>query len=143
MKNIKLQQQIVELRIMLQNICDGFSAEKLNKATNLTMRTKVLFVLSKSESCSPSTLIETLGIAKSNLALLCKSMAQEGVIDVIKSKEDKRNIYYALTPKGENELNKFYVAMSAEVDVALSEREMRIIEKKFDEIIDFLNKKYN
>jgi hypothetical protein len=28
------------------------------------------------------------------------------------------------------------------VDVALNEREMKMIEKKFDEIIEFLNKKY-
>ncbi len=142
MKSIKLTEQIVELRIMLQSICDGFSTENFNKKTTLTMRTKVLFVLSKNSQCPPSVLIETLGIAKSNLALLCKSMCEEGVIVADKGSNDKRNIYYSLTAKGERELNEFYVGMSSEVDVALNEREMKTMEKKFDEIIDFLNKKY-
>lgn len=142
MKSIKLTEQIVELRIMLQSICDGFSTENFNKKTTLTMRTKVLFVLSKNKQCPPSVLIETLGIAKSNLALLCKSMCEEGVIIADKGNNDKRNIYYSLTDKGERELNEFYVLMSGEVDVALNEREMKMIEKKFDEIIEFLNKKY-
>ena len=106
------------------------------------MRTKVLFVLSKNPQCPPSVLIETLGIAKSNLALLCKSMCEEGVIVADKGSNDKRNIYYSITAKGERELNEFYVGMSGEVDVALNEREMKMMEKKFDEIIEFLNKKY-
>lgn len=142
MKSIKLTEQIVELRIMLQSICDGFSTENFNKKTSLTMRTKVLFVLSKNKQCPPSILIESLGIAKSNLALLCKSMCEEGVIVADKGNNDKRNIYYSLTAKGERELNEFYVLMSGEVDVALNEREMKMMEKKFDEIIEFLNKKY-
>ena len=142
MKSIKLTEQIVELRIMLQRICDGFSTENFNKKTSLTMRTKVLFVLSKNKQCPPSILIESLGIAKSNLALLCKSMCEEGVIVADKGNNDKRNIYYSLTAKGERELNEFYVLMSGEVDVALNEREMKMMEKKFDEIIEFLNKKY-
>ncbi len=142
MKNVKLQEQIVELRILLQNICDGFSTENFNKKTSLTMRTKVLFVLSKRKLCSPSVLIETLGVAKSNLALLCKSLCEEGVIKADKGNNDKRNIYYSLTPKGERELNEFYVLMSNEVDYALNDKDMKIMEKKFDEIIEFLKRKY-
>ena len=69
-------------------------------------------------------------------------MCEEGVIVADKGNNDKRNIYYSLTAKGERELNEFYVLMSGEVDVALNEREMKMMEKKFDEIIEFLNKKY-
>lgn len=142
MKNFNLPEQIVELRIMLQGICDGFSTENFNKKTTLTMRVKVLYMLSKNKNCPPSVLIEGLGIAKSNLALLCKAMCEEGVICASKSETDKRNVYYSLTAKGERELKEFYGLMLSEFDLSLTERETKIIEKKFEEIIDFLNKKY-
>ena len=45
MKNTKLQEQIVELRILLQSVCDGFDTQQLNKKSTLTMRTKVLYVI--------------------------------------------------------------------------------------------------
>ena len=141
MKNNKLQEQFVELRIMLQSICDGFDAENLNKKSSLTMRTKVLYALSKNERCCPSILIEKLGIAKSNLALLCKTMCEDGVISAVKSDQDKRNIYYSITEKGLVELNEFYNAMADEIK--LTDRETKVMEKKFSEIIDFINKKYN
>ncbi len=141
MKNNKLQEQFVELRIMLQSICDGFDAENLNKKSSLTMRTKVLYALSKNERCCPSVLIDKLGIAKSNLALLCKTMCEDGVIFAVKSEQDKRNIYYSITEKGLAELNSFYNAMAEEIK--LTDREAKVMEKKFSEIIEFINKKYN
>lgn len=141
MRNNKLQEQFVELRIMLQSICDGFDAENLNKKSSLTMRTKVLYALSKNERCCPSVLIDKLGIAKSNLALLCKTMCEDGVIFAVKSEQDKRNIYYSITEKGLAELNGFYNAMAEEIK--LTDRETKVMEKKFSEIIEFINKKYN
>ena len=139
MKNNRLQEQMVELRILLQGICDGFNVENLNKKSSLTMRIKVLYALSKTERCCPSILIEKLGIAKSNLALLCKSMCEDGVIAVTKSDLDKRNIYYSITPAGKEELGEFYAAMAD--DLKLTDRETRVMEKKFGEIIEFIIKK--
>ena len=77
MKSIKLTEQIVELRIMLQSICDGFSTENFNKKTSLTMRTKVLFVLSKNKQCPPSILIESLGIAKATWHFFVKACVKK------------------------------------------------------------------
>lgn len=140
MKNVKLQEQLIELRILLQSICDGFDVENLNKKSSLTMRMKILYALSKTDRCCPSVLIKKLGIAKSNLALLCKKMCDDGVIKAVKSEQDKRNIYYSITEKGLGELNEFYSAMAE--DVKLTDRETRVMEKKFSEIIEFINKKY-
>ena len=140
MKNTKLQEQIVELRILLQSVCDGFDTQQLNKKSTLTMRTKVLYVIHKYPSCPPSTLISSLGIAKSNLALLCKSLCDDGVIDATKGDGDQRNVYYTITPKGERELYEFYASMAN--DVKLTSREQVSMEKKFDDIIAFFNKKY-
>ena len=127
----RIQEQIIQLRILLQNVCDGFDNENFNKKTTLTMRTKVLYVISRNENCTPSTLINTLGIAKSNLALLCKGLCDDGVIETTKSDGDK----------GERELVEFYFTMAS--DLKLTAREQKSMEKKFDDIINFLNKKVN
>lgn len=106
------------------------------------MNKKILFVLSKNKNCPPAVLIDTVGIAKSNLALICKSMLAEGTISAKKSESDKRNIFYNITEKGINELNNFYSDIANENELALSnDKETRLMEKKFDEIIEFLNKK--
>lgn len=59
----------------------------------------------------PSELIEALGIAKSNLANLSKSLIAEGVIDSYKSMGNYRNIFYRITDKGLNELNAYKVSL--------------------------------
>lgn len=135
----KILSQIVELRILLQNICDGFDQASANKKSQLTMRDKVLFMLDQHPKCSPGLLIEKLGVAKSNLALLCKSLCEGGQIVVCKSEEDKRNVFYNITEKGKAELENFYTNMAVEINV---DRESKIIEKKLDDVLYFLNKKY-
>lgn len=126
---------------MLQNICDGFSSDEANKKSLLSMDKKVLFVLSNNKNCSPSVLIETLGIAKSNLALLCRSMVSEGTIAVNKSENDKRNVFYNITPLGQNKLNEFYLSLEEETTKGLTEKDLKIAEKKLDELIEIFNKR--
>lgn len=144
MEEHKLQKQIIELRILLQGICDGFDEKNANKKLQLTMKNKVLFVLEQNPKCSPGCLIEKLGIAKSNLAILCKSLIDCGEIMLSKSEGDKRNIFYSLTPKGTAELNLFYHNMETENGGNVgNDKETKLIEKKLDDVIYFLNKKYS
>ena len=49
MKQDKLAKQITELRIMLQNITDGFSVDSANKNAKLTMERRVLFMLNNNK----------------------------------------------------------------------------------------------
>ncbi len=142
MENIKLQKQLISLRILLHKLCDGFDTKDFNKKSVLTMKYKLLFLLNEEEECSPSVIINKLCIAKSNLALLCKGLLEEGLITSRKNDEDKRNITYKITTRGQKELNDFVLKM-AEENPALSrsEKEVKLIERKLDDVIDFLNKK--
>ncbi len=143
MKYDKLAKQITELRILLQNATDGFSVDNANKNAKLTMERRVLFVLNNFDKVKPITLITKLGIAKSNLALLCKSMTDDGYINVEKEENDKRNIFYSITAKGVAELNQYMDSISNDVSsIAGSEKEAKEISKKLDDIIEFLNRKY-
>lgn len=143
MKQDKLAKQITELRIMLQNITDGFSVDSANKNAKLTMERRVLFVLNNNKKVKPITLITKLGIAKSNLALLCKSMIDGGFITCEKDETDKRNIYYEITAKGVAELNQYIDSISNDVgSICENEKEAKEISKKLDDVIEFLNRKY-
>ena len=142
MKDTKLQKQLISLRILLQKLCDGFDEKDANKKSILTMKHKVLFLLNENGETSPVYLINKLCIAKSNLALLCKGLLEEGLIISKKNESDKRNITYKITQKGEKELDNFLKSMSEQYAVLTkSEREVRLIEKKLDDVINFLNKK--
>lgn len=101
---------LINLRIALTTTCDGFSLTNSNKDILLSSRIKVLHCLNYKDMM-PSELIETLGIAKSNLANLSKSLISEGVIDSYKSTRNQRNIYYRITDKGLNELNAYKVSL--------------------------------
>lgn len=101
---------LIELRIMLTTCCDGFSMANSNKDILLSTRIKVLYLLS-SKDMSATELIETLGIAKSNLANLSKSLIADGVIDSYKSMGNYRNIFYRITDKGYNELNAYKTSL--------------------------------
>lgn len=142
-KKTRIQRQITMLRIMLQKMCDGFDVKEANKSNVLTAKHKVLFLLSEQKEVSPGYLIEKLGIAKSNLALLCSGMVNEGLIIASKNQEDKRNITYSITVKGNDELNVFLDAMDKELaDVIVSDKEYRLLERKLDEILDIFKRKF-
>lgn len=142
-KKGKIQRQITMLRIILQKMCDGFDVKEANKRSVLTAKQKVLFLLSEQKEVAPSYLIEKLGIAKSNLALLCSGMVNEGLISVAKNQEDKRNITYSITSKGERELATFLDDMDKELsEVIANDKEYRLLEKKLDEILEIFKRKF-
>ena len=132
---MRLIDEIIELRILLSYVSDGFSVEDASKSTPLTTRIKVLFLLEQKDF-SPSELIDIVGIAKSNLANLLKSMIRDGVVVSYKAENNSKNIFYTITESGLNELKAYK-------DTATSEFEKRCeipddMCKKFQKIIELL-----
>lgn len=139
MKNEKLIKNMVELRIKLSCLCDGFNSEQSNKKRMLTMDKKVLAVLDETKNCAPNVLIETLGIAKSNLALLCKSMIKDGLITQTKTDGDKRHIFYNITEEGRVKLKEFYFNLESDALKNVDANNLNKLESNVQEIINFLN----
>ena len=98
----ELAEKIIELRLATRRacMCEGKGRSKKN---TLSLKTKVLFLIGK--KYSPKEIIASLLIAKTNLALLTKDMAQEGLIVKEKSALDKREVCYTLTENGKNYLD--------------------------------------
>lgn len=97
----ELAEKIIELRLATRRacMCEGKGQSKKN---TLSLKTKVLFLIGK--KFSPKEIIVSLLIAKTNLALLTKDMAEEGLIVKEKGTLDKREVRYALTESGKNYL---------------------------------------
>lgn len=142
MENSSLERQLILLRIELEKLCDGYDTDDANKKSNLTLKMKVLFCLSEDGELSPNYLISKLGIAKSNLTMLCRNLLDEGVIASKKSETDRRNISYIITNKGAKQLKSYLNQVRLDnIGLYKSDRYVKSLEKKISEVLKLLNKK--
>lgn len=114
-KNIK---DIVVLISRLQILCEGF--DNLNKNAILTSKIKVLLEISNQNKISPNKLKAKVGLAKSNLTLLCNSMVNDGYIVKQKDEFDSRSIFYCITEKGQSKLNDVLNTMKKNIEGELA-----------------------
>ena len=94
---------IVGLIARLEVLCEGF--DDLNKTAVLTSKVKVLLEVSNQNNVSPNKLKTKVGLAKSNLTLLCNSLVKDGLITKNRDEFDNRAIFYNITEKGRDYLN--------------------------------------
>ncbi len=134
-----ISEKLVELRIDLERLCDGFSTVDLSKNVILSTRVKILYEL-KIHDRNPGELISTLCVAKSNLANIIKSMIDDGVVTSYKSGTNLKNVNYTITQKGINELNAYLDRMSECFYNNFAGDTMQL-SSKMDEILRILNTK--
>lgn len=135
-----INHKLIETRLLLEDLTESMESEN-NPSMQLTMKTKILFFVEKNVSCPPSLLINKLNIAKSNLALLCKSLIEEGLMQAHKNEQDKRNVFYVLTQKGKLELEKYYTFLDNKQKNNFTAKELKVFEKKLDELMSLLKVK--
>ena len=104
-------------------MCEGKGNTKKN---TLSLKTKVLFLIS--EGCGVKQIIASLFIAKTNLALLTRDMAEEGLIVKTKGSADRREVNFALTELGRAYLDERLAAIEENVGFKDSPEAKKIIE---------------
>jgi DNA-binding MarR family transcriptional regulator len=130
---------LVTLRMLIENLCDGFDVSCNSKKNLLTSKIKMLHLLNLEEKISPSLIICKLGIAKSNLAILASGMLKEGLIERIEDTFDKRVIYYSITQKGKDLLEESFQAIDEQVCTCQKNAgKCKAINKKIEELIKLL-----
>ena len=135
-----LASNLVDVRILLENFCDGFDSSCNSKNNVLTTKVKILQILKRDSKQSPKQLINKLGLAKSNLAILAKNLLDEGVIKKEKDDNDKRVIYYYITDKGFNHLQKSLDNIESQIcGCKLPNDKCKKLNKKLEDIIKILN----
>lgn len=91
---------IIELKLATERIIEG----KGQGAGVFTIKYQILYIIASNGKTSPQELIEELKMAKSNLAIIAKTMVKDGLITQYKEEGNKKQIYYGITTKGEQEL---------------------------------------
>ncbi|MGD9901653.1 MAG: hypothetical protein AB7S44_03865 [Spirochaetales bacterium] len=139
MEKKTLADNLVTVRMLLENICDGFDVACNSKKNLLTSKVKMLHLLNQSGKLSPSLIICKLGVAKSNLAILASGMIRENLITKLEDEFDKRVIYYQITPKGKELLDVSLKTIDAQIcDCSMNAGKCKVLNKKLEEIIKIL-----
>lgn len=135
LKNIK---DIVVLISRLQILCEGF--DDLNKSSVLTSKIKVLLEIGSQKDVSPNKLKGKVGLAKSNLTLLCNALIKEGLITKQKDKFDNRSICYNITQKGQEYLDNVLHQMKKNFEGELAfKNNLKQIEVAVKSLLDLVN----
>lgn len=121
----ELAKSIIALRLSTRRVCmcEGKGNTKKN---TLSLKTKVLFLIS--EGCGVKQIIASLFIAKTNLALLTRDMAEEGLIVKTKGSADRHEVNFALTELGRAYLDERLAAIEENVGFKDSPEAEKIIE---------------
>ena len=97
--------KMLKLNALLENLLEGFDDFLYTRKINLTIKDKILIFLYEKPQ-SPYNLIKLLSIAKTNLALICKALIKENLIQKQRDEVDRRNIVYNITEKGKEKAEK-------------------------------------
>ena len=144
---MNLVDDLIMTRIMLSNLCDGFSKTNSSKNNTLSIKLKVLFLLEDKDQ-TPAELISMLCIAKSNLANLLRSLMSDGLVESYRNIDNSRNINYHLTESGKKELLDYKNSLREEVACKIegnpqSESCIQDLTKNLSQIIEILERIQN
>ncbi len=133
----ELAKKIIELRLATRRacMCEGLSGAAKN---TLSLKTKVLYLIERGQSTRE--ILASLMIAKTNLALITKELAQAGLITKTKSEEDRRAVNYTLTDEGHEYLSERLFSLGENAKpLASNADEYRKAMKLLDDAIKLLN----
>ena len=128
--------KIIELRLNTRRVC--MCEGDKNKKSTITLKTTVLFLIA--QGLSTKDIILSLGIAKTNLALLTSSLSDEGLIIKKQKIDDKREKSYTLTEKGKQHL----VSVKEKINLAFktvitNDEEFDDAVSKIDEVLSLMS----
>lgn len=130
---------ILKLAIDLQNLCESTDNKEINKNI-LSIKFKILLLIQEFGRVSPSTLVEELKIAKSNIALFCKQLLIEQFIVSKQDEFDHRIIYYCLTKKGEKYVCSFLNLLNKHICQTFEENKLKTLDKNVKVISNIFSK---
>lgn len=129
--------QIVSLISRLQLLCEGF--DEVNKSAVITSKVKILLEVSKQKDTSPNILKSKVGLAKSNLAILCNELVKEGMLTKTRDTIDNRAICYNITQSGQEWLDGVMAKIKKNFESELAyKNNMKQIENAVSELFELV-----
>ena len=106
---------------------------------SFSLKERLLFCLADSP-LPPRELMDALGMAKSNLALLASKCLNEGLIDKSRRTDDGRALTYSLTEKGRDHIQKLLDDIERKFESLLTdEKEKDEAAQNLDKAIELLS----
>ncbi len=129
---------IIELKLISDRLAEG-KGENSQIFSNMY---QILYIIEKKEIVTPKELMAELNIAKSNLAILARKMINDGQIESHKDLNNRREIYYSITPLGSEQLK--LKLDSIEASCAFDSKKINnILTKAIEELRKLENKNQN
>lgn len=132
-ENLSLGKDLLLLAMNLQKFCENTESKEFNRNA-FSIKFKILLYIKEYGNISPSTLVDNLNIAKSNIALFCKNLLKEELIKSQHDEFDRRIIYYCLTPKGEKYVLSFVELLDKHLSLKLEEKQQKSMQKNIKAI---------
>lgn len=132
-ENISIAEDMLLLAMSLQNFCEKTESKDFNKQA-FSIKFKILLLIKKYGNISPSTLVENLNIAKSNIAIFCKNLIKENFISCKHDEFDRRIIYYCLTAKGEDYVKSLVSFLDKHISLNFEEKQQKSMLKNIKTI---------
>ncbi len=132
-ENLTLAEELLLLTMNLQNFCENTNDKNFNKNV-FSIKFKILLLIKEYGNISPSTLVSSLNIAKSNIAIFCKMLLQEKLIESKHDEFDRRIIYYCLTSKGKEYVSNFVSLLDRHISNKMEEKQQKTMQKNLKAI---------
>lgn len=100
METKELIKSLIDLNLTSKNFIENSTQKPFN------LENKILFFIFCNKDCSPTDIIDKFKIKKTNLAIICKKLIDEGLIEKQKNTFDARALKYQTTTKADELINK-------------------------------------
>lgn len=130
-----LADQILAINTTTRKLCKNCESGAV-----ISQKMRLLYLI-RNDVLSPKELVEEMCIAKPNLTILARSMAENGLIEKARVDRDLRSVHYKITDKGTSELNRMIAELDKSIckQLGITEKEAQKGEKKLESAIEFLN----
>ena len=132
-------QNLYGLMLNLHNFCESSDSKQFNKEI-LSVKFKILYLVFSYNQISPSTLVNSLQMAKSNVALFCKQLVEEQYLITKQDQFDHRVIYYCLTKNGQKHVLEYLDKLQNMMQKAFSQTGLKNVSRSAKTISQYLSK---
>lgn len=122
-------EEILSLIINFEYLLKGSETNKFD------IKFKVLHLIDRNEKATPNFLIEKLGMARSNLAIMCNKLNKTGLIAKNKEPLNKKEIYYTITDEGKKLLTENYEKAEQNIDKLRNKNKIIKLSKELSKLI--------
>ena len=132
-------QNLYGLALNLQNFCENSEDKQFSKEI-FSVKFKILYLVFSYNQVSPSSLVSLLNMAKSNVALFCKQLVEDGKLITKQDQFDHRVIYYCLTKKGQRYVLEYLEKLQKLMQKAFSQTGLKNVSRSAKTISQYLLK---